>query len=67
MTASQFQALALLLRIRNGKSREAARMVLVDGQSSTSAAKATGLTLSGVSNAVYRIRRGMHLASAARD
>lgn len=65
MTKSQFDALAQLLRIRDGLSRQSAHMVLVDGHSQADAAALTGLTPSGVGKVVNRIRRGLELASKA--
>ena len=64
MTLQQFEALASLIRMR-GASREAARLVLVEGASLLSAATATGITVAGVSNAVQRARRAMTLALIA--
>lgn len=62
MTDLQFQALAELLRLRSGPAREAARLVLVDGLPSRSAAAQTGVSEASVSNALARCRRGMELA-----
>ena len=62
MTAAQFNALAQLLRVRDGPAREAACMVLVDGLPPSEAARLTGLSPAGVSNAVSRMRRGLVLA-----
>lgn len=68
MTLQQFDAIASLIRMR-GASREAARMVLVEGASLLSAATATGITVAGASNAVQRARRARDLAviAAAQD
>lgn len=68
MTPQQFDALARLIRMR-GASREAARLVLVEGASMLSAATATGITVAGASNAVQRARRARDLAviAAAQD
>lgn len=65
MTAAQFDALAQLLRVRDGAAREAACLVLVDGLQPSEAARLTGLSAASVSNAVSRFRRGMELATAA--
>ncbi len=59
MTAAQFQALAKLLQIRHGAARQAAYLVLVDGYRPSMAARETGLSLAGVSNAVTRMRKGL--------
>lgn len=65
MTASQFTALAQLLRVREGDSKTAALLVLVDGVSQADAARLTGLTPSGVGKVVTRLRRGLALAQVA--
>ncbi|MDR1853472.1 MAG: TrfB-related DNA-binding protein [Azoarcus sp.] len=63
LTADQFDALAELLRLRESSSREAARLVLVEGMSRADAQRATGMTgLQGVSNVLTRCRRGIELA-----
>lgn len=62
MTETQFDALAQLLQLRNGRARDAARMVLVDGKRQADAARATGLSRSAVGNAIARGRRGLALA-----
>jgi len=59
---SQFAALASLLRLRNGSSRESARLVLVEGLRICDAAARTGLSQPAVSNAISRCCRGMRLA-----
>jgi DNA-directed RNA polymerase specialized sigma24 family protein len=65
MTAQQFDALAELIRMRPGPSREAARLVLVDGAPLKLAASAAGITVGGTSNAVQRVRRALGLAKIA--
>ena len=65
MTAAQFNALAQLLRVRDGLSRAAALLVLVDGLTQADAARLTGLSPSGVGKVVARMRRGLALARAA--
>ena len=65
LTAAQFNALAQLLRIRDGLSRQSAYMVLVDGHSQADAARLTGLSASGVGKVVTRLRSGLALAQAA--
>jgi DNA-directed RNA polymerase specialized sigma24 family protein len=62
MTEPQFDALAKLLRLRQGKSKDAARMVLVGGLAPSEAARETGLSLQAVSNVVTRCKRGIDLA-----
>ena len=65
MTGDQFDALAELISLRSGKSRDAARLVLVDGLSSAEAARQLGLTTQGANQAVQRCRRALDLARAA--
>lgn len=62
---TQFDALARLIRVRDGASRSAALLVLVDGMSQADAARQTGLTPSGVARVVGRLRRGAALARDA--
>lgn len=64
MTPDQFTALAKLLRLRD-PSREAARLVLVEGLTGVAAAERTGLTTQGVSMTVQRARAGLELARQA--
>lgn len=61
MTADQFDALAKLLRVRNGKSRIAASLVLVDGLTQAAAARQTDLSTAGVGNVIASFRRGLEL------
>ena len=62
----QFEALAQLLRLRrNARTREALRMILVDGARVTDAARATGMSQPAVSNALARARRVLHMAELA--
>lgn len=61
MSPDQFTALAELLQLRGGAATEAARLVLVDGLTVTEAARVTGVSQSGVSNALARCRRGLEL------
>lgn len=65
MTSDQFAALAELISLRAGKSRDAARLVLVDGLTSAEAARQLGLTTQGSNQAVQRCRRALELARAA--
>ncbi len=65
MTASQFDALAALLRLRKGGQREAARLVLVEGLAPAVAADQAGITRPAVSNVLKTCRRGMELVKAA--
>ncbi|GKS87137.1 transcriptional regulator KorA [Acidovorax sp. SUPP1855] len=62
MTAEAFEALTKLLRITAPASKEAARLVLVDGMAPGAAAKQTGLTPAGVSNVLSSARKGAELA-----
>ena len=65
MTESQFDALAKLLRVRSGLSRDAARLVLVDAQTQADAARQTGLSPAGVGNVLRRFKNGLELAVVA--
>ena len=65
MTRDQFNAIAELIRMRDGASQAAAKLVLVDGASQAAAARVTGVSVAGVSNAVMRCRRAMELAKTA--
>lgn len=65
MTNDQFDALAKLLQLREGKAQEAARQVLVNGLSQADAGRAVGMPPNAVHNAVARCRRGLELARAA--
>lgn len=61
MTPAQFAALAELLRLRSGAARDCARLVLVDGMSTTDAARAAGIEYTLAHKAVKRVRRGLVL------
>lgn len=65
MTPEQFNSLAQLLRVRAGKSRTAARLVLVDGLKQAVAARQTGLGPAGVGNVVSRLKKGLAIAKTA--
>lgn len=62
MTGLQFEALADLLRLRDGPSQKAAIGVLVHGQRPADAARACGLSPQAVSNVLTRCQRGIELA-----
>jgi len=62
LTDDQFQALAELLRLRGGASQEAARLVFVEGLSTTEAGKRVGCSPQAVSNVLASCRRGIELA-----
>ncbi|WP_058615495.1 hypothetical protein [Tepidimonas taiwanensis] len=66
MTPDQFEALCGLLRLRRaGSTREALRMILVDGARVTDAARATEMSQPAVSNALARARRVLRMAEQA--
>ena len=65
MTYDQFQALAQLLRLRQGPQREAARLVLVDGVRQADAARVTGCSASALGNTLRTCRSGLELARVA--
>lgn len=61
MTSDQFAALAQLLRLRTGPTREVARLVLVDGLSAADAARQVGMPYRIACAAVQRARKGLEL------
>ena len=65
MTPAQFDALATLIGLRQSTSREAARLVLVDGLSVLDAAGQCGISAQGANQAVIRCRKALELAKAA--
>lgn len=65
LTADQFDALATLLRLRDGPVRAAARLVLVEGDSQAEAARRAGTLSQHVNRAVKACRRGLDLARVA--
>ena len=65
MTGEQFEALARLLRLRQGPQREAARLVLVDGLRQTDAARMAGCSASALGNTLRACRAGLELARLA--
>lgn len=65
LTAEQFDALATLLRLRDGPVRAAARLVLVDGDRQAEAARRAGTLPQHVYRAVKACRRGLNLARVA--
>jgi DNA-directed RNA polymerase specialized sigma24 family protein len=67
MTPERFAVIARLIRMRGGRSQEAARLVLVEGMRPVEAARATGLSLQAVCNAVARVRRTDNLLAKAKS
>ena len=65
MRPESFDALAQLLRLRQGPAKEAARLVLVDGYRPAAAARQTGCTPQSASNTLARCRKGLALARVA--
>lgn len=65
MNSDQFQALAQLLRLRQGPQREAARLVLVDGVRQADAARMAGCSASALGNTLRTCRAGLELARLA--
>ena len=65
MTPAQFDALAALIHLRQSASRDAARLVLVDGLSVLDAASRCGISVQGANQAVLRCRRALDLARVA--
>lgn len=62
MTADQFNALADLLRLRNGPAKGVARMVLVEGAALADAARVQQMSYQAAHQAVKRAQRGIELA-----
>lgn len=65
VTPAQFDALATLLRLRQGNQQEAARLVLVQGMRQADAARAMGIAPSALSATLRACRRGLELARQA--
>lgn len=63
MLIEQFEALAELLRLRQGVSQEAARLVLVEGVAPSEAARRTGVSPQAVSNVLSSCRKGIKLSN----
>lgn len=62
MSPEQFEALAQLMRLRQSPSREALRLVLVDGANQSEAAAKTGIPRSNVTRQAGSARRVIDLA-----
>lgn len=62
MSSEQFEALALLMRLRQSPSREALRMVLCDGKTVKEAEALTGLAMQGIYRLQASARRVVALA-----
>lgn len=65
MTPAQFNAIARLIRMRDGPAQAAARLVLVGGLRKADAARSVGIPPAQVNNAVTRMARGLDLARLA--
>ncbi len=65
LTPAQFDALAQLAGLKAPASREAVRLVLVEGLSKATAARRTGITQQGVGDAVRRAVTSLELARIA--
>ena len=65
MTEAQFTALAQLLRLRTGPTREAVRLHLVQGLTVPDSARAAGVDYQLALKAVYRVKAGFKLAEQA--
>lgn len=65
MTPGQFAALAQLLRLRQGKARQVAERVMVNGEKTPDAARAEGIEYQAAHQAVKRARAGLELARQA--
>ena len=62
MTAEQFDAMAQLMRLRQSASREALRLVMVDGLTHAAAAEQTGAIRTDVTRQAGSARRCIELA-----
>ncbi|WP_341667327.1 hypothetical protein [Alcaligenes sp. SDU_A2] len=67
MTNNQFDALAALMRLRPSPSREALRLVLVDGATHTAAAERAGIPRPNVTRQVSSARHALALIEAITD
>jgi hypothetical protein len=65
MTHSEFEALAQLLRLRDGTAKEAIRLHVMDGMTAPNIARALGMKYNLALVATYRIRDSLALLSAA--
>ena len=65
MNSDQFQALAKLLRLRDGLQKDGARLVLVDGLRQADAARMAGCSPSALGNTLRTCRAGLELARLA--
>lgn len=65
MNETQFEALAELLRMREGASKTAAKLVLVECLPPAEAARKAGTTPQAVNSALRSCERGMLLARTA--
>jgi hypothetical protein len=65
MTEAQFQALAQLLRLRQGSTREAVRLHMVAGLTVPNAARVAGVKYQLALKATKRAKNGHKLAIAA--
>jgi predicted DNA-binding protein (UPF0251 family) len=62
MTPEQFAALAQLMRLRQSPSRDALRLVLIDGMTHTAAAEQAGIPRQNVSRQVASAKRIINAA-----
>jgi hypothetical protein len=67
LTEAQFTALAQILRLRQGSTREAVRQHLVQGLRVPDAARATGVDYQLALKAVYRVKAGLALIKKIAD
>lgn len=61
MGAASFEAVCSLISMRNSKSRESARLVLVFGRKAPEVAAELDMGVQGVHDAILRIRKGVSL------
>ncbi len=65
MTSDQFAALALLLRLRQGSAKDAAKLVMVQGIPTADAARTVSMDYRAATYAVKRVRTGLQLSKVA--
>lgn len=65
MTDDQFEALATLMGLHLSPSRDAARLILVDGMTPVEAGKQTGITRQGAWQSAKKCKRMLTIAMIA--
>ena len=65
MTNEQFEAMAQILRLRDGTAKEAQRLFVVEGMEPPDIARALGMKYNLALVATYRVRHSLALFEAA--